>query len=320
MNISNLLKRLLVAGIAIPSVSFSIIKFPLALQLFLVLLSFNGMKELVFFRHAISLNISSSTDKNSKEHKFPPQFDGFQLYARCVLSTIITLSSIFSNQLISSSISEAFTLIFIIYIISILLICVGTIFGVLHSSIPYEGNTWDIRLVDLVASIFDVYGLFYIGVSFACGSLFTVHYPFLMLLTLLGNWSADGMALFFGKMFGKYKILGPLHKKLSPNKTNEGALGALIGSILASLLYKFLCDTYIPHLWKTPSTLFHVFYGLLIGILAIIGDLVESYIKRVSNVKDSGQFFSSHGGVLDRCDGLLFTFPCALFYCYYFMN
>lgn len=108
----------------------------------------------------------------------------------------------------------------------------------------------------------------------------------------------DIFAYFGGKNFGKT----PLMPKVSPKKTLEGSAFGLLGSTLtgAGLLY-FKFD----HL----SLIFSLGYPLLTGFVAQNGDLLASLIKRVANVKDSGNLMPGHGGVLDRLDGVYLSAP-----------
>lgn len=122
---------------------------------------------------------------------------------------------------------------------------------------------------------------------------------FLMVLTI---WISDTAAYFTGKRFGKRK-LAPL---VSPNKTWEGSIGGLIG---AGLFAAWFGSTLIDGL--------NFFEGLLAGVLIAaagqLGDLAESRLKRICDVKDSGTLLPGHGGVLDRVDGFLPAAPVA--YC-----
>lgn len=118
-----------------------------------------------------------------------------------------------------------------------------------------------------------------------------------LLMILLITWVTDSMALFGGKAFGRTKLA----PTISPNKTREGTAigvvsGFLIGMLGGALLG--LVDQY-------PLTI--VFTSLILPPLAVIGDLVESKLKRVYGKKDSGTFFPGHGGFLDRVDSILFT-------------
>jgi len=122
------------------------------------------------------------------------------------------------------------------------------------------------------------------------------------LILLYGSvWSADSLAYYAGTGIGKRK----LYREVSPNKTVEGAAGSVIGGVVGALMLRFIL---IPQL--TVSAV--LFLGIMIGVVSIIGDLVESMFKRDAKVKDSGALVPGHGGILDKIDGILFSGP--LFY------
>jgi len=120
-------------------------------------------------------------------------------------------------------------------------------------------------------------------------------------LVLFTTWASDTFAYFAGRAFGKHKIV----PSISPNKTLEGFIGGFIGCIITGAVFSYIAG--IP--WWMGI---HV--GMISGILAPLGDLFESKIKRLCNVKDSGTLLPGHGGVLDRFDSLLFTAPITLIY------
>ena len=113
---------------------------------------------------------------------------------------------------------------------------------------------------------------------------------------------SDSGAYYSGRAFGKHK-LSPL---ISPNKTIEGAVGGIItGMIVAAVLAFLLLET-VPWLFLLPA-------AVVLGVVGICGDLVESVIKRATGTKDSGTILGGHGGILDRADSILFAAP-VLFY------
>ncbi|GAB6180680.1 phosphatidate cytidylyltransferase [Desulfotomaculum defluvii] len=118
-----------------------------------------------------------------------------------------------------------------------------------------------------------------------------------ILLLLTATWASDTFAYFVGKSFGKNK-LAPI---LSPKKTVEGAMGGVVGSIITTCIFAL----YIPEV----SVIFLITLGIFIGITALLGDLVESALKRQAGIKDSGQIIPGHGGFMDRFDSLLLTAP-----------
>lgn len=111
-------------------------------------------------------------------------------------------------------------------------------------------------------------------------------------------WIADTAAYFSGRHFGRNKLA----PTISPGKTREGVAGALVAlALYAGLLSAFF---HLP----LPQLLIAV-TGLL--YMSVLGDLFESWIKRVSGLKDSGNLLPGHGGVLDRIDALTSTLPIA---------
>ena len=123
-----------------------------------------------------------------------------------------------------------------------------------------------------------------------------------MMIYVVGiTMAGDTGARFAGNFFGRRK-LAPL---ISPSKTMEGAIGGIACAIIAALgLGK----------WIGVPMVHAVVLGLLIGGIGLLGDLCESAMKRELGIKDFGTFFGNHGGVLDRCDSLLFTGPVAYYY------
>ena len=116
-------------------------------------------------------------------------------------------------------------------------------------------------------------------------------------LALLGTWGTDTGAYFAGRAFGRH----PFFPEISPKKTVEGAIGGLAVGVLAGLIVG------LP--WLHLAVWQAIVVGLLVGVAAITGDLVESLLKRGANVKDSGTIVPGHGGLLDRMDSLLFVLP-----------
>lgn len=125
----------------------------------------------------------------------------------------------------------------------------------------------------------------------------------LVLLVLFMTMLCDSSAYFAGTRWGKHR----LYPAVSPKKSVEGALGGVCGAVLAVLGSKWL---YMPEL----SLVAGLGLGILVGIFAQLGDLFESLLKRSAQIKDSGQLFPGHGGMLDRLDSLLFSFPVAYLY------
>lgn len=120
----------------------------------------------------------------------------------------------------------------------------------------------------------------------------------LLLGVLMVAWIADTSAYFCGKAFGRHKLA----PSISPGKTWEGAVGAL----LAVLLYCWL----VPKPFEL-SALSALVAGVVLTAVSIVGDLLESLFKRQAGMKDSSNLLPGHGGVLDRVDSLLALLPVA---------
>jgi phosphatidate cytidylyltransferase len=143
-------------------------------------------------------------------------------------------------------------------------------------------------------------GFFYVGI-FAATAIGTLNFGdgAVWLFGLLGIvFAGDTFAYLCGRFFGKRKLL----EAVSPKKTIEGSIGGLIGSAIAGgvLAYFFVPEIPVYQLALT---------GFVSGAFGQVGDLFESLLKRIADVKDSGAIMPGHGGFLDRVDGVLFAAP-----------
>jgi phosphatidate cytidylyltransferase len=128
-------------------------------------------------------------------------------------------------------------------------------------------------------------------------------------------WVADIGAYFVGKTFGRNKLA----PSISPGKTVEGALGGIAGVAIYFFVWQHFSshaalrgDEWARELQSHGYVLFGIF--LLLGVMSVIGDLFESWMKRGVGMKDSSSLLPGHGGVLDRIDALTSTLPFAGLY------
>jgi phosphatidate cytidylyltransferase len=140
-------------------------------------------------------------------------------------------------------------------------------------------------------------GVYWIGFAFAHAALLRElpHGNAVIIDVLIGTFVGDTAAYAGGRLFGR-RALAP---KISPNKTVEGLFCGMLMSILAI----FLAGLYQTWLTQGDALLL----GVAVAVLAPIGDLFESVIKRDAGIKDAGSLFGPHGGALDRADAALFT-------------
>jgi phosphatidate cytidylyltransferase len=197
---------------------------------------------------------------------------------------------------------QEFTMIITIVILSVMVrVVIGsgsftvasaafTIMGFLYIGLPFSHFVM-LRTLDHNQDVITFFG------SIAQGAAY-------LWLPFIGTWASDTCGYFVGTFFGKHKLC-PL---ISPAKTIEGAIGGLCGSILGVLG--------VGSLFHLPA--YHLIaVGILVGIAAPAGDLVESSLKRFTGVKDSGRLLPGHGGVLDRFDSVMFAVPAVYYYIYF---
>ncbi len=162
-----------------------------------------------------------------------------------------------------------------------------------------------------------IFGAMYVGwlmshlvllreLPYAMGQIYSTGTAYALLPFVL-TWSCDSAAYFFGIKFGKHKLL----PRISPEKSWEGAIGGVLFAVVAGFVYQQVYAHFLS--W------FDIFVlGISVGVLAQVGDLVESLIKRDADMKDAGATIPGHGGVLDRFDSLLFTAPMIYYYLRFF--
>ena len=125
-------------------------------------------------------------------------------------------------------------------------------------------------------------------------------------IMFIGTWASDSFAYFAGRSFGSHRLA----PAISPNKTVEGFLGGLIGTIAALVGLGYVLSMPLTQMAGL---------GAAIAVLGTFGDLVESLMKRHVGIKDSGAIIPGHGGIWDRFDSVLFTAPLVYYYTIYFV-
>jgi phosphatidate cytidylyltransferase len=167
----------------------------------------------------------------------------------------------------------------------------------------------DRMLADATSSIF---ALFYLGLTLIPLPMLreAAHGPSLLVFLFLVVWAGDTAAMYTGRTIGKHKLA----PALSPNKTWEGSIGSVLGSVaVAGILLglsSYLASwnsvklNYSDEIWW-----YWLVLAVVVNVAAQVGDLAESALKRSAGVKDSGTLLPGHGGVLDRIDALLLAAP-----------
>ena len=152
-----------------------------------------------------------------------------------------------------------------------------------------------------VKKIYNILGLIFLCISFY--STFKLRNDFdytVLLFVVIVCISTDLGGYIFGKIFK-----GPKLTKISPNKTISGMFGGYLLSIIFTSIY--LKNSYIIDSINFPINIIILIF--LISTVSQFGDIIISYFKRLSKIKDTGKIIPGHGGLLDRIDGMVFAFP-----------
>ncbi|MFC1894705.1 phosphatidate cytidylyltransferase [Candidatus Dependentiae bacterium] len=158
--------------------------------------------------------------------------------------------------------------------------------------VPFKGiRFW---LISFFYPTLPILTLIYINHKYRNYNILFPLYPFIV------SWVADTSAFIFGKLFGKHKIC-PL---ISPGKSWEGLFGGFLGVLVFNILY-LPGITIFPFIIYITGVLPIILISFLLTIIAFLGDISISYLKRKSGVKDTGHLLPGHGGLLDRFDSVL---------------
>lgn len=126
--------------------------------------------------------------------------------------------------------------------------------------------------------------------------------PHVIWIVFIIAFATDTFAYFSGRFFGKHKLC----PRVSPKKTIEGAVGGLMGTVLACGVFAY---------FLMPDALYSLMVlGAVGSVVAQMGDLTASMVKRWTGIKDFGNLMPGHGGVLDRFDSIIFTAPLVYYY------
>src|SRR5262249_13652403 len=174
----------------------------------------------------------------------------------------------------------------------------GTFFGIF-----YVG--WLLSHAVVLREFYRVISLRYGADQAAAAGISPESGAFLLTFTLaVVVWSDTG-AYFAGRAYGQRKLA----PRISPGKTVEGAIGGVIGGTVAGLVFKAVFQIFLPGLSALLGWGLAILFGVILSVAAIVGDLVESLLKRDAQVKDAGAMLPGMGGVLDRIDSPLLAIP-----------
>ena len=159
-------------------------------------------------------------------------------------------------------------------------------------------------------SILSVAGIIYLLFSIIIAHLLrgNDHFNFLIFIFVILICISTDIG---GYVFGKY-FKGPKLTKISPNKTYVGVLGSFILSLLFGYIYSIFFQNELDLLFYNKFLL--IFSIFIISLVSQLGDLLISFFKRLSKIKNTGNIIPGHGGILDRADGIIFAIPFSYIY------
>ncbi len=160
----------------------------------------------------------------------------------------------------------------------------------------------EVKFNQIMAGLFGSIAIGWSFASFLRLEASGIHRAYLLLPFIL-SFACDTFAFFAGLTLGKHKLA----PKVSPKKTIEGSIGGLAGNLLCGLLFVWVMDRFFGGSLIGYGPMAAM--ALFCGVVAQIGDLSFSLIKREFGIKDYGHLFLAHGGVLDRFDSVLFVAP-----------
>ncbi|MBQ8525564.1 MAG: CDP-archaeol synthase [Clostridia bacterium] len=208
-----------------------------------------------------------------------------------------------------------------------ILVTISYVFSALMIYCMYSGRSWNNSCIyfalGLYATVMLIYMVFNhnrihfdnVAVS-VLGTCYVTLFPiniyllrcdpdlgkFYIWIPFIIAWLTDTFAYFAGRFLGRHKLI----PSVSPKKTVEGSIGGIAGAIIIMVLYMLVCEKYFD---ITPNYIQGIISAIVLSLLAQIGDLVASCIKREHGIKDFGSLVPGHGGILDRFDSVIFISP-----------
>lgn len=210
------------------------------------------------------------------------------------ISSIMIIGFIlYFSILLTKGITYALPIIFLIVILSMAMPIFNNKYNVISSTVTITGFIYIIGFLSLLILIRDY-----------------KHGNELIWLVYIISWCSDTFAYYIGKNFGRKKLC----PEVSPKKTVEGSIGGILGSIIGVTVWGLL-DTNTGYVWYQLILL-----GAFGSVIAQIGDLSASLIKRYIGLKDYSKLIPGHGGILDRFDSILFIAPVVYYYIVIFLG
>jgi phosphatidate cytidylyltransferase len=208
--------------------------------------------------------------------------------------------------LITISIQKEPLLNFVLLMLVIIILVIVTLIGAMLRGAPFDKMIASSGATVLGVLYIALLGTHLVMIRTAFTPLLSAHLLSFFFLVLMG---ADAGAYYIGRALGKHKLA----PKISPGKTWEGVAGGVVAALAMGTLAHFWFFRELPLKWILPL-------ALTMCVLGILGDLVESAMKRSASAKDAANILPGHGGLLDRLDSLLFNAPLIYYFADFYFS
>lgn len=189
---------------------------------------------------------------------------------------------------------------FLLFLIVIIVLVIATLISAMLRGAPFDKMIGSAGATILGVLYVALLGTHLVLIRTGFDQTLSAHLLSFFFLVLMGS---DAGAYYVGRALGKHKMA----PKISPGKTWEGAIGGVVAALAMATLAHFWFFRELPLKWILPL-------ALVMSVLGILGDLVESALKRSASAKDAANILPGHGGLLDRLDSLLFNAPLIYYF------
>ncbi|HKR13196.1 MAG TPA: phosphatidate cytidylyltransferase [Pyrinomonadaceae bacterium] len=197
-------------------------------------------------------------------------------------------------------------IVFLLFLLVIIVLVIATLIGAMLRGAPFDKMIGSSGATILGVLYVALLGTHLVLIRTGFEPSLSAHLLSFFFLVLMGS---DAGAYYVGRALGKHKLA----PSISPGKTWEGAVGGLISALAMATLAHFWFFRELPLKWALPL-------ALVMCVVGILGDLVESALKRSASAKDAANILPGHGGLLDRLDSLLFNAPLIYYFAVFYFN
>jgi phosphatidate cytidylyltransferase len=197
-------------------------------------------------------------------------------------------------------------IVFLLFLLVIIVLVIATLTGAMLRGAPFDKMIGGSGATILGVLYVALLGTHLVLIRTGFEPALSAHLLSFFFLVLMGS---DAGAYYVGRALGKHKLA----PSISPGKTWEGAIGGVVSALAMATLAHFWFFRELPLKWSLPL-------AFVMCIVGVLGDLVESALKRSASAKDAANILPGHGGLLDRLDSLLFNAPLIYYFAVFYFN